>query len=269
MRKFITHTILSSSLAFLAMQSHAQEPSVDEIVKKANHVAFYQGDDGRAENRMKFVDASGRTQMRQFTILRKDVGKEDGDQLFYVLFERPTDVNGTAFLVKKHIGKDDDRWLYLPSLDLVKRISAGDKRTSFVGSDFFYEDVSGRALSEDKHTLVETTATHYVIDNIPNDPSSVEFKHFKVWINKETFLPEKTEYYKQGEKLYRTIEALKHEVIDGYVTVTEMKVSNLETGGYTISQMRFIKYDTGTPESVFSERSLRTPPQQWISRPQP
>lgn len=269
MRNLINKTIISGSLALLAIHAFAQDISVDEIVKKANHVAFYQGSDGRAENRMKFVDASGREQMRQFTILRKDVGDTDGDQLFFVLFERPTDVNGTAFLVKKHVSKDDDRWLYLPSLDLVKRISAGDKRTSFVGSDFFYEDVSGRALSEDKHVLVETTDTHYVVDNIPNDPSSVEFKHFKVWINKQTFLPEKTEYYKDGEKLYRTIEALKHEVVDGFVTVTEMKVSNLETGGYTISQMRFIKYNMGMPDSVFSERSLRTPPQQWLSRPAP
>ncbi len=39
----------------------------------------------------------------------------------------------------------------LPDLDLVKRIAAGDKRTSFVGSHFLYEDISGRAVQEDKH----------------------------------------------------------------------------------------------------------------------
>jgi len=240
--------------------------STDEIVNRANHVAFYQGNDGRAETRMKIIDANGREQVRQFTILRKDTA-DGGDQQFYVFFERPSDVKRTAFLVKKHVGGDDDRWLYLPSLDLVKRISSGDKRTSFVGSNFYYEDVSGRALSEDKHTLVETTDTAYVIDNVPLDPGSVEFKHFKVWINKATFLPEKTEYYDQQDKLYRTVEALEQSQIDGFTTVTKMKVSDLRTGGHTLSEMRFIKYDIGIPDSAFSERSLRTPPQEWLARP--
>jgi hypothetical protein len=184
-----------------------------------------------------------------------------------VFFQRPSDVKRTVFLVNKHTDKDDDRWLYLPSLDLVKRISAGDKRTSFVGSDFYYEDVSGRSLSEDHHTLLETTDTHYVLDNIPTDPSSVEFQHFKVWINKSTFMPEKTHYFDSQEKLYRSIESLKQEIIDGFVTTTKMKVTNHKTGGYTLSEMRFIRYDINLPDAVFSERSLRTPPTQWLQRP--
>lgn len=244
----------------------AQASDVNAIVNQANEVAFYQGADGRAETRMRIVDGSGREQMRQFTILRKDTA-DGGDQQFYVYFQRPSDVKSTAFLVKKHVGGDDDRWLYLPSLDLVKRISAGDKRTSFVGSDFYYEDVSGRALTEDTHTLVETSDQYYVVDNHPKDPGSVEFKHFKVWINKTTYVPEKTEYYDNQEKLYRTVEALEQKEIDGFITVTKMKVSDLRTGGYTDSEMRFIKYDMGIPDDVFSERSLRTPPQEWLKRP--
>jgi hypothetical protein len=65
-------------------------------------------------------------------ILRRDV-IDGGDQDYVVLFSRPADVRNTVFLVKKHVASDDDRWLYLPGLDLVRRIAAGDKRTSFVG----------------------------------------------------------------------------------------------------------------------------------------
>ena len=261
-RALIISTLLSSPIVGLA----ADTANVKDIVTRANNVAFYQGKDGRAETRMKIVDSSGREQMRQFTILRKDT-EDGGDQQFFVFFQRPSDVKRTAFLVKKHVGSDDDRWLYLPSLDLVKRISAGDKRTSFVGSDFYYEDVSGRSLTADNHTLVDTTDTHFVIDNQPKDPGSVEFKHYKVWINKQTYVPEKTEYYDQREKLYRTVEALSQDTIDGFVTVTRMKVSDHRTGGYTFSEMRFIKYDIGIPDEVFSERSLRTPPHEWLKRP--
>lgn len=242
-------------------------PNVDEIVTKANQVAFYQGDDGRAETRMRIVDSNGRTQLRQFTILRKDVS-DGGDQKFLVYFERPTDVKRTTFLVQKHIEGDDDRWLYLPSLDLVKRISAGDKRTSFVGSDFYYEDVSGRALTADTHSLVESTESHYLIDNVPKDKNTVEFSHYKVWVNKNNYMPEKTEYYDSNDKLYRTIESLHVELIDGFPTTTRMKVTDHGKGSYTESEMRFIKYNLGIPDSVFTERSLRTPPQAWLKRPQ-
>ena len=253
-------------LSIIALHSAAAELSLQQIIKKANHVAFYQGNDGRAETRMKIVDGKGGEQIRQFTILRKDV-VDAGNQNFYVFFQRPSDVKRTAFLVEKQVSGDDNRWLYLPSLDLVKRISAGDKRTSFVGSNFFYEDISGRALTEDEHQLLETTATHYVVDNIPKDPSSVEFKHFKVWINKDSFMPEKTEYYDNQENLYRSIESLEQKNIDGYITTTKMKVTDHRSGGYTYSEMRFIKYDIGLPDDVFSERSLRTPPHQWLKGP--
>jgi len=94
---------------------------------------------------MLIVDSNGGKQQRQFTMIRKTV-EQGGDQDFLVVFERPAEFKRTAFLVKKHTKSDDDRWLYLPSLDLVKRISSGDKSTSFVGSNFFYEDISARNL---------------------------------------------------------------------------------------------------------------------------
>lgn len=266
MNRTLVKTFVMAMLSISTPLIAADQLTVEQIIQRANNVAFYQGADGRAETRMKIVDSSGREQIRQFTILRKNIGN-NGDQNFYVFFQRPSDVKRTAFLVKKHVGGEDDRWLYLPSLDLVKRISAGDKRTSFVGSDFFYEDVSGRSLAEDTHQLESTTETHYVVDNTPINRGSVEFSHFKVWINKTTFLPEKTEYYDTQQKLYRSIEALESQEIDNFVTVTKMKVSDHRTGGFTFSEMRFIKYNVGIPDEVFTERSLRSAPQQWLQRP--
>ncbi|MDH3547592.1 MAG: outer membrane lipoprotein-sorting protein, partial [Gammaproteobacteria bacterium] len=140
---------LALTVLVLAGIVHAQPLiTAAEIVDRANLAAYYGGSDGRSEVRMIISDAQGRQQRRQFTVLRRDV-EDGGDQQFLVVFSQPSDVRNTAFLVDKHIDRDDDRWLYLPGLDLVKRISAGDKRTSFVGAHYFYEDVSGRRPSED------------------------------------------------------------------------------------------------------------------------
>jgi len=45
-----------------------------------------------------------------------------------------------------------------------------------------------------------------------------------------------------------------------------MKASDLRSGGATLTEMRYISYDIGLPDEVFSERSLRNPPQQWFKR---
>jgi hypothetical protein len=251
----------------LSSTINAETPTdADDIVARANLAAYYAGADGRSEVRMIITDAQGRQQRRQFTVLRRDL-EDLNDQQFLVVFSQPSDVRGTVFLVDKHIDRDDDRWLYLPGLDLVKRISAGDKRTSFVGAHFFYEDVSGRPHTDDVHELIETTDEHYVMRHQPIDPGSAEFTSFITWIDRKTFLPMKIEYTNPAGNLYRRVEVLKVEYIDDHPTVTVSRVSDLLTGGKTDMQFRYIKYDVGLPESVFTERSLRNPPRKWLKRP--
>jgi len=244
------------------------EPITDanEVIRRADLAAYYAGADGSSEVRMIITDAQERQQRRQFTVLRRDV-EDAGDQQFLVVFSQPSDVRNTAFLVDKHIDRDDDRWLYLPGLDLVKRISAGDKRTSFVGAHYFYEDVSGRRPADDTHEFVETTDDHYVLRHVPVDPQSVEFASYVTWIDRETFLPMKIEYTNPAGDLYRRVEVFKVEEFDGHPTVTTSRVSDILTGGQTDMQFRYIRYDVGLPESVFTERSLRNPPQDWLKRP--
>ncbi len=260
--------ILSLFLALLGLAlwpaAQASELSeVDEIVAKANLATYYAGDDGRSEARMIIEDAQGRRQLRQFTVLRRNRAP-GGDQDFMVFFSRPSDVRGTVFLVAKHVDRDDDRWLYLPGLDLVRRISAGDKRTSFVGSHFFYEDVSGRNPADDEHTLIETTAGHYLLESRPRNPASVEFARYRTLVDRSTFLPMKTEYFDARDRVYRVMEVAAIEEIDGHPTVTRSRISDPLTGSQTLMEFRYTQYDVGLPAEIFSERYLRTPPVDWL-----
>ena len=245
---------------FVALGAFAQEPGVDEIIRKANDAAYYAGRDGRADVKMLITDEGGDTRVREFSLLRLNV--EGKDQKFYVYFKAPADVRKMAYLVWKNAGKDDDRWLWLPALNLVKRIAPGDKRTSFVGSDFLYEDVSGRGIHEDDHALVETKDSEYVIKSTPKDPESVEFSYYRIWIDKTNFLPVKAEYYDKNGKLYRRVEAKKIETIQGYPTVVEAVASDLKAGSHTKDLFSNIKYDIGLKERVFTERFLRRPPRE-------
>jgi len=243
----------------------AAQLSVSEIVDKANNVAYYEGKDGMAEVNMTITDSQGRKRVREFTILRKDV-QDGGDQKFYVYFYKPEDVRDMVYMVWKHLGKDDDRWLYLPALDLVRRIAATDKRSSFVGSHFVYEDVSGRGLDEDTHELVGEENNCYKIKNTPKNKKYLDFDYYYIWIRKDNFMPVKAEYYDAQGKKYRVIEASKVEDIQGYPTITEMRAEDLNSGGNTVITYNKVQYDIGLTDDIFSERYLRKPPAGWIKR---
>jgi outer membrane lipoprotein-sorting protein len=236
---------------------------VNVIVEKANVVAYYQGEDGRAKVTMKITDKQGQVRQREFIILRKDV-RDGGDQKYFVYFQKPADVRRMAYMVHKHIDKEDDRWLFMPNLDLVKRIAASDKRTSFVGSHFLYEDVSGRNLQEDTHELAETTETAYVVKNTPKKPDTVEFSSFTVWIDRRTMVPMKMEFFDKNNKPYRVIESKKVEKIGEFYTVTQSTVSDLGTGGKTEMAFDEVQYNLKLDDEFFTERYLRRPPREAV-----
>lgn len=264
--------LVFSTVLFATNDSNLPETitDVETLVNKANLMAYYQGNDGKAKVKMTITDKKGQSRIREFIILRKDA-KDGGDQKYYVYFLKPPDVRKMVFMVHKHtdIKKDDDRWLYLPDLDLVRRIAASDKRTSFVGSNFLYEDVSGRNLAEDTHELIETTDKYYVVKNVPKKPDTVEFSYFNVSIDRKTFVPMKMEFYDKKDKLYRIIESQKVEIIEvkegetiqKFPTVVKSVVSDLNTGSKTVMEFTNVKYNINLKD-IFTERYLRRSPKE-------
>jgi len=260
-RVIFSLSMLCLAVALLTPANAADDmPTVAAIVDRANKVAYYAGDDGKAGVSMNITDNQGRVRTREFTILRKDVS-DGGEQKFYVYFKKPSDVRKMVFLVHKNMGRDDDRWLYLPALDLVKRIAASDGRTSFVGSHFLYEDVSGRSILEDTHELIDSDKDFFVLNNVPKDPSTVEFSSYKIWIDRRTFMPMKADYMDRDGKLYRRVEALEVKEIQGHPTVVKSRVQDLLNGGETVSEFMDVQYDMGL-EDIFTERYLRRAPKE-------
>jgi len=268
MKKAILVSIITLFAALCTSYAQEKPLTVDEIVNRANLVSYYQGKDGRALVKMTISDDKGQARTREFTILRWDKPGADEtfceDQKFYVYFHRPADVNKMAFLVHKYIGKDDDRWLFLPALNLVKRISSADKRTSFVGSHFYYEDVSGRNIKADNHELLETNDKFYIIKSTPKDLKSVEFAYFKTWIHRQTFVVIQTSYFDVQDKEFRQYKAESYKEIQGYPTITKSRMTDLRTNGSTVIEYNDVKYDTGVEEDIFSERYLKQPPYKYL-----
>ncbi|HLB30447.1 MAG TPA: outer membrane lipoprotein-sorting protein [Gammaproteobacteria bacterium] len=277
MRSFIAILVLvSCPLAFAQSESvsaGAGPLSAEAIIERSQRAFYYPADDMQAKVAMDLVDRDGGRRTRVMTFLRQDEN-EGGNQKYFIYFHEPGDIRGLVFMVWKYPGKEDDRWLFVPAVDLVRRIAADDKRSSFVGSDFTYEDVSGQDLSADDHTLLreEKAGEHdcYVVQSTPR--TAAEYTRRISWIEKETFLPIREEYFDAQEQLFRVFTADQIEVItageDGnqtdWPTVTKRTMQNVKTGHRTEVIFSPIAYNLGLQDEDFSERRMRRPPREWL-----
>lgn len=243
----------------------AQEDAT-AIMKKSHMAYYYAGNDGIAEVTMTLVGKNGKERLREFTMLRLDI-EDGGNQKYYTYFKKPSDVARISFMVWKTSEGNDQRWIYVPAVDLVRPISADDKNSSFVGSDFSYEDVSGRHWTEDTHAMAGDSTVDgkdvWMITSTPKGDDGFFVKKVS-YIDKASYLPLLELYYDKKGELFRRFTALEIKDVDGFTTMTKRQIENLEKGSHTIVAFASIDYDAGLAEDIFTERYLKNPPRQYI-----
>jgi outer membrane lipoprotein-sorting protein len=245
-----------------------QAVDAGEIVARSRDAFYAAATDMRARVRMVLVSKDGRTRERELTMLRKNF--ENGEQRYYIYFHRPSDVRSTTFMVWKYPERNDDRWIYVPAINLVRRIAADDARSSFVGTDFSYEDISGRDANADEHRLLREdtldTGTGYVVESRP--VRAADYERRVSWIDRATSLPLREDYYDVQGTLYgvftsdeiREVEAGEATV----PTVVKRTMQNVKTGHRTEVTFLEVEYDVGIRDDLFTESNLRRPPRRWI-----
>lgn len=235
-----------------------------DIIKKSQDAFFYPGKDMQVRVKMTLISKAGQQRLRELTMLRKN--SAGGEQKYFMYFHNPGDVRGTSFMVYKYPNKDDDRWLFIPAINLVTRIAARDSRSSFVGSDFTYEDVSGRDIEADTYKYLKEENIGeipcHVVESRPKNPT--EYTKKISWIDKATYLPLKEEYYDVQDSLYKVFTADKVNTVNGLPTIVKRSMTNVKSGHKTEVVFESISYNTGIGDDLFSERYLRKPPEKWI-----
>lgn len=254
---------LGSSL--FVSRAHAESGSDPATVaSKALKAYYYGGSDMVAHVSMRVVRSDGATRTRELSMLRRNAGGERQEFLMY--FQAPADVKDMAYLVHKHPQRDDDRWLYMPALKVVKRIAARDKHSSFAGSDFTYEDSVGRDIEDESYKLKANATIGgrncLVLEANAKDP--VSYARRVAWVDAERWLPLQEEYYDARGELVRTFTAEDVEQISGVWTIKKSLMKNAKSGQRTSVEMREIAYNVGLDADLFTNDALRAPPRKWL-----
>jgi hypothetical protein len=186
-----------------------------------------------------------------------------GNRRALIVFQDPPSVKGTRFLTMENSGKEDDRWIFLPSLGRVRRIAASEGSGSFVGTDFSYDDISSanRGADLDNHKLLREENLNgrpcYVIESVPKD-SSYQYSRMIQWIDKETKANYRVELYDKRATHVKTLESMEFKDVQGRLTPLLTRMSTLAAGTSTDLRADIVKYDDPIPETVFTTAYLET-----------
>jgi hypothetical protein len=173
------------------------------------------------------------------------------DNMRLVRFLSPSDIKGTETLLIENQAKDDDMWVYLPALGKVRRLSASNKRDSFIGTDLSYGDVIGHRTEEWNHRLVgeETIdgAACYVIESVPRDATvqrNSGYSKRRSWVRKDNFVAVRVDFWDAGDRPLKRLRASELRAVGGGKRWQAMLtvVENLQTGHRT--SIRFDRFDT-------------------------
>lgn len=217
------------------------------------------GENRKSVMTMKLVNHRGAIRERTLLSYSMDLGK-DGKSIMY--FQTPADVKGTGFLSWQYDdpARDDDRWLYLPAMKKVRRISGSSaKKENFMGSDFTFDDMGGRNVDEDEHKLTgEETIDGFVcwvIENIPRESDATYSKKIS-WIRQDALTPVKVEFYDRMGALLKTLSASEISLEGEFWTARRLEMTNHQRNHRTIIKLEEIDYDLDMNEAMFTVPAL-------------
>jgi hypothetical protein len=221
------------------------------------------GRDSRALVRMRLVDRRGRTRERALELTTHEGGAA-GDRIL-VRFTYPNDIKGTGFLVWEHPGAEDERFLYLPSLGRVRRISGEETQESFVGTDFTYEDIGGREFDDYTYRFADENASWTSPDgrSLPayrlesrRKNARATFPRVVTLVLKESFVVVGAEIFNRRDERQKTYTVRKLERRDGIWTVLDSTMADELSDTSTALAIEKIDYNIGLTEADFSRRML-------------
>jgi outer membrane lipoprotein-sorting protein len=261
--RFRSAGVMTSLVALLTLPAAAWALTAIEIMDKNFVVGKYA--DSTSETTMTLTNKSGQQRVRKtFGTSKLDANGIDNKRM--TRFLEPTDVKGTVSLLVEHSDKDDDIWIYLPSVKKVRRLISSNKKDSFVGTDFSYGDVIGHKVKEWNHTIVKEEdidgKSCYVIESTPKDATiktNTGYSKRIGWIQKDNFVTVKAiSYDEAGELLkeakyshWKEVDTVKHKWQAGI-----LEAKNLQTGHSTVITIDQFKVNNGVKDDFFTTRYM-------------
>jgi len=202
-------------------------------------------------------NASGQARVRKFRAASKKI---DGRTHSIGRLVWPEYLRGMTILTIEAHERSHDAFVYLPSLQKVRRINTSQRGDAFLGSDVTYEDLERRRV--DEYEPVSLTASDngeptWTIGAKPLVDFSYDRVEFVVAAADHAIL--ESRYYKRNsDDPYRVITTDRSDMVEqgGYVLPTRMVVRNSMRGTSTEVLFRDLVVGPNIDDKLFSVSTL-------------
>jgi len=223
------------------------------------------GDNGISDMEMILIDKRGQQRVRTMRTFSKEFDEGDYSLMFFL---SPADVEDTGFLTYDYddMDRDDDQWLYLPALKKTKRIAAGDKSGSFMGSDFKYSDMSSRPLDRYDFKLMKEDEIDgqkvWQVEAVPKTEEEIDRTGYTKSVSfvrqDNDMVIRSVGWLKKGKRL-RYMEVNSLDQVDGIWVATELTMTTKKgkaTLHKTVLKVSNIKFNQDIDADDFTVRKL-------------
>jgi hypothetical protein len=175
----------------------------------------------------------------------------------------PQNVKGLSVLTWTYISpnRDQDVWLWLPSLRKIRRVSQSDGDDSFIGADSTYDEVMTRKWDDETYKMIGEEEFYKglnckVIEATTKKKGWYYVKR-RIFFEKDTALNVYEDYYDETGKRFKTVFRLWSDQSEmKYKTYLLPEFTNIRESHSSALPIEDVKFDQGLKENFFSERVL-------------
>ena len=211
----------------------------------------------RYEGLLQVFDAKGRIADKRWTFER--IGSH-GDSKAVLRFTAPAEVKGVALLVVNHPDRASDQWMWTPAIERDRRIALQDRSTRFFGTDFSFEDLEERDVSQFDYALEREEpvdgALCWRIQSMPKQTKSSQYTRSVVWVRKDNYAFARIENFVK-DTLVRRLSYTDIESVQGIWTARHMEMADLTRGSRTRLTLEKLQYNLPFKDDDFTLQAIR------------
>jgi len=175
-------------------------------------------------------------------------------------FIAPPEVKGVALLIVNHPDRASDQWMWTPAINRERRVALQDRSTRFFGTDFSFEDLEERDVSQYDYKMLGDEAIEGVqcwkLQSTPKKAKSSQYTHSYVWVRKDHYVVARIEGYK-NEKLVRSIDYSDVTNVQGYWTPRRLEVKDVGRKSQTLLTLDKLQFNLPMKDEDFTLQGLR------------
>jgi hypothetical protein len=242
-------------VAILLVASVAWGQTAFEIAEKSQQRTRSQSE--HYDGTLQVIDVLKKVTEKRWTFDRTG---SHGNSKAILRFTAPAEVKGVALLIVNHLDRASDQWMWTPALERERRIALQDRSARFFGTDFSFEDLEERDVSQFEYKLLGEEplngAQCWKLESRPTERKSSQYTSAQLWIQKDNYVLVRIDNYRK-DKVIRRILYSDIESIQDIWTPKKLEVYDLIQYSHTIMKVERLHYNLPMKDSNFTLDALR------------